>query len=155
MKWCIISRSLSLTPVMTAPLVQLRDSSRKDSSSVLQPMTATGDSTPSALDDSWSRSVRHLTLDPRLSGQSWRFPELLRGGSHTLSLSLPRSDPHPSLPTPSLPVSSEASSSYSSRWWRLTVSLYIFACNIGSVQSFHDSQKNMENCSTSGDIHMK
>lgn len=35
--------NLSLTPVMTAPLDQLRDTSRKDSNTALKPMTATGE----------------------------------------------------------------------------------------------------------------
>lgn len=38
---CSGDRNPSLTPVMTAPLEQLRDTRRKDSSTALKPMTAT------------------------------------------------------------------------------------------------------------------
>lgn len=117
---------------MTAPLEQLRDTRRKDSSTALKPMTATGELDEfSALNSVWERTLGGVTLDPRLFSQSWSFSELFKEGSLTLSLSLstcdpptqrsppplPRLPPHAwNLPTPSLPVCSDASSSYSPRW---------------------------------------
>lgn len=123
--------NVSLTPVMTAPLVQLRDTKRKDSSTALKPMTATGE-----LDSlNTLNTVKQLlavSLAPRtgsLALQSVikvpRTPQG-RGGTLSPSLYLPPTPTQSSLPppphvgdlpTPSLPVSSGASSSYSSRWW--------------------------------------
>ncbi len=97
------SRNLFLTPVMTAPLDQLRDTRRKDSSNALKPMTATGE-----LDslNSTNTGQQLLTVCPAPrtgSPVSHKGSQLHRGGSHTLSLSLSTYDPHPTLP--SLPSS--------------------------------------------------
>lgn len=126
---CSRARNLSLTPVMTAPLDQLRDTRRKDSSTILKPMTATR-----KLD-----SLRTLNTRKQLSGTSHWIAD--SPGSHegsqnssergtTLSPSLyppptppalpPSLPPYAwELPTPSLPVSSAALSSYSSTQQKL------------------------------------
>lgn len=100
---CSRAGSLSLTPVMTAPLEQLRDTRRKDSSTTLKPMTATG--------HLWEKKKPTLNGGQQLfTGLSCTSRWILalqslkdnqnssEGFSHTLSLSLSTSDPHPALP---------------------------------------------------------
>lgn len=56
---------VSLTPVITAPLDQLRDTTRKDSRTAVKPMTAAGDSvsTVSTGQQLLETSLQQLTLD--------------------------------------------------------------------------------------------
>lgn len=90
----ISTPKVRLTPVMTAPLDQLRDTSRKESSTALKPMTATD------TDTTFNTTVRNS-----LPGTSHciRDVDLVRGRDpHSVPLFI--RCPHP--PDPSLPPSS-------------------------------------------------
>lgn len=93
-------RNLSLTPVMMAPLEQLRDTSRTDSSSALKTMTATRDL------DSLDTGQQFFALRPSPRNGSpevcsvMKVPRTPQRGSHAFSLSLSASDPRPALPPP-------------------------------------------------------
>lgn len=96
---CSRARSRSLTPVITAPLEQLRDTRRKDSSTALKLMAATGD----------SEYPQNWTVDG-LSGTShWiptrqpliKLPELGGREPHSLPLFIYPRPPPDSRPPPS------------------------------------------------------
>lgn len=92
-----------LTPVMTAPLDELRDTRRKDSSTTLKPMTTTAQ-----LRFLYTgQQLLMVDLSPHTGSPA---PELVmkgfstpRGDTHTLPLFIPFHDP-PNAP-PSLPMS--------------------------------------------------
>lgn len=71
MEECSRAGSLSLTPVMTAPLEQLRDTRRKDSSTTLKPMTATGHPREKKTPP-WTPDNSFLLVSPAPCAESWR-----------------------------------------------------------------------------------